>query len=271
MAKVEIKNKEIYYEIHGEGEPLVFLNGIMMSAASWRPFVNSFKGYKLILIDLLDQGMSDKAAGEYTQELHVEMLKEFFDKLSLSNINLLGISYGGEVAQLFTLNYPEYINSLILSNTTSKTTRVLKDIEVLWDKVAATYDGSLFFKATMPYVYSHKFYEENVHWMEKREKLFIDLFKPEWYEGFRRAIKSAGSLDITEKIKEIIAPTLIISGDLDIITPLEYQLKIKEAIKDSRMFIIKDAGHGAMYEKPYEFAAAVKGFLDVIKNNIIIP
>ncbi|WP_461207071.1 alpha/beta fold hydrolase [Clostridium sp. DL1XJH146] len=268
--KMDIKGYEINYEIYGEGEPLVMLNGIMMSSASWKPFLDILKEKKLILIDLIDQGLSGKGKEEYTQEIHVDIIKELLDNLGIKKVNLFGISYGGEVAMQFALKYQEYLSSLILSNTTAYTSKWLKGIEELWDYAAGTHDGKVFFKATMPYIYSTKFYEENNDWLKEREEVFCKVFTPEWYEGFRRAIRSASGLNIEEKINKIKVPTLVIGADKDILIPLSCQFKIYERIENSKMMIIKDAGHAAMYEKPYEFASMINGFLSIYDKDIKI-
>jgi pimeloyl-ACP methyl ester carboxylesterase len=270
MTKIKIGNVELNYESYGSGEPLVFLNGIMMSTASWRPFINSFPGYNLIFVDLVDQGLSSKAEGPYTQNMHVDMLKELFVKLNFEKVHLMGISYGGEVAMRFALAYPEMLESLILSNTTSYTNEIMKDIEDSWDYAASTYNGTVFFKLTMPYIYSHKFYEENTEWLRKREEALNFALTAEWYEGFRRAIRSASDLNITRELHKINIPTLIIGSDLDVITPIKYQEVIHKEIPGSKMLIIKDAGHASMYEKPYEFAACINGFLNVYRSRILI-
>lgn len=262
MPYLEIGNKKMFYEEHGQGEVVIFLNGIMMSTASWAPFVEAFsKDYKMLLIDLIDQGLSDKADSEYTQDMHVEMLKELLDKLGYHRIHLFGVSYGGEVAQLFALKYQYMLKSLILSNTTSYTCKSMYDLERAWDYAAATYDAGVFFSVTMPSIYSYKFYEENYEWLQEREKLFGRVFNERWYEGFRRASKSAHGLNITDELHEIKVPTMIISSELDTTTPLKYQEEIYKRIPDSKWVLIKDAGHASMYEKPYEFLSIMLGFL----------
>ena len=129
MPKVLIKGKNMYYEIYGEGEPLVILNGIMMSTGSWSSFVDVLSNRnKLVLVDFIDQGQSDKVEDQYSQDLHVEMLHDLFDQLNLGKLHLLGVSYGGEVAQRFALKYQEQLLSLVLANTTSYTNHILKDM-----------------------------------------------------------------------------------------------------------------------------------------------
>lgn len=266
-----IDNKKMYYEIHGEGEAIVFLNGIMMSTTSWTPFLNLLSSkYRVVLVDLLDQGRSDKADGFYTQDMHIEMLNKLLIKLNIDKFNLLGISYGGEVAMLYALKYQERLNSLILSNTTAYTNKIMKHIGDAWETAASLYNTTNFMKVTLPYIYSQKFYEENFEWINDRIKLFETAFTKEWYDGFRRAVKSADDLNILERLDEIKVPTLIISSELDVITPISYQKEIKNRIKNSRWVEIKEAGHASMYEKPNEFVLIILGFLNTLGFDVKI-
>lgn len=269
MPKISIKGKDMYYEVYGEGEPLVILNGIMMSTGSWTSFIDVFsEKNKLVLVDFVDQGQSDKMEELYSQDLHVEMLNELFEKLNIEKLHLLGISYGGEVAQRFALKYEEKLLSLILANTTSYTNKILKDIGDGWIYSAKTYDGSKFFKATMPYIYSPEFYEENINWLHEREKMFSKSTEESWYEGFIRLVISAEDFDLREEVGKIKVPTLIIGAEYDATTPTRYQEKLKKKIKDSKLVIIKGSGHASMYEKPYEFASTVIGFVNTSNKNI---
>ena len=269
MATISIQGKNMYYEVHGEGEPLVILNGIMMSTGSWTSFIDVFsKDNKLVLVDFIDQGQSDKAEDLYSQDLHVEMLNELFQKLNIEKLHLLGISYGGEVAQRFALKYEEKLLSLILANTTCYTSKILKDIGEGWIHSAKTYDGSKFFKATMPYIYSPEFYEENIIWLHEREKAFEQATKEEWYEGFIRLVRSAEGLDLRDQVEKIKVPTLIMSSEYDATTPIRYQEELQKKIVDSKLVVIKGSGHASMYEKPYEFTSIVMGFIKTSNEKI---
>lgn len=271
MSFVEISGKKIYYETYGQGDPLVILNGIMMSTASWNGFLNIFStNNKLVLIDLLDQGRSDKADGPYTQDMHVDMLKEIFEKLGFEKVHLLGVSYGGEVAMKFALKYQSMLHTLLLADTTACTNDLMHDIEELWDYSAGLHDGRIYFKATMPYIYSTEFYAKNIEWLKNREALFCKALTPDWYEGFRRANRSASSLNIVDELHNIKIPTLIIGSEYDIITPVRFQEEIAKRIENSKFVIIKGAGHASMYEKPYEFASIVLGYLGIYNKPIVV-
>jgi pimeloyl-ACP methyl ester carboxylesterase len=222
----------------------------------------------MVLVDLLDQGQSDKADGPYTQDIHVEMLKVLFERLGFEKVHLLGISYGGEVALKFALKYQPMLYSLLLADTTAYTNELLHDVEEIWDYSASLNDGVIFFKATMPYIYSDVFYEENIEWLKNREKVFCKVLTPEWYEGFRRAIRSAHSLNIVDQLDKITVPTLIVSAEFDATTPVRYQEELHKGIKNSKYVLIKGAGHASMYEKPYEFASIILGFLSVYNKKM---
>lgn len=272
MPYIRAKGKNIYYEIHGEGEPLVLLNGIMMSTKSWAPFIDVFSSQvKLVLVDLVDQGKSDKGAGAYSQEFHAEVMAEILPALGCPRVHLLGVSYGGQVALLCALRNPDLLYSLILAGTSSYTSNLLREIGEAWDVAAATYDVPTFFRATMPFIYSKDFYEENLPWLRQREQLFQTVLTPEWFDGFRRALKSTQNFDVRGKLGAIKVPTLLISADQDIITPLSYQEEIRREIPHASWVVIKGAGHAVMYEKPREFSALVLGFLRTVGHHMVIP
>lgn len=271
MPSVKIKGYDIYYEAYGKGEAIVLLNGIMMSTSSWNSFIDVFsKNNKLVLIDFLDQGKSQKSDRPYDQKLQSDIVKGVIDELGLDKIHLVGVSYGGEVALNFALKYSQNLSSLILANTTSYTTQLLRDVGKCWNYAAKNHDGRAFFKATMPFIYSVEFYEENIEWLKKREDLFVSVFDEAWYEAYIRLVDSAENLDIREEIENIKVPTLIISAEYDITTPVRYQKLIHEKIANSKWVMIKESGHASMYEKPEEFASNVLGFISTASEVIKI-
>lgn len=262
MPTFAFQGKNIYYESHGEGEPLVVLNGIFMSCASWAAFVPAFsKHCRLILIDLLDQGRSDKMDAEYTQSLQVEALLALLSHLKLESVRLAGISYGGEVAMRFAVEYPSRVSKLILSNTAAYTSKWLKDIGHSWEFAFQSHDGHQFFKTCIPIVYSPSFYEQNYAALSAREKLFCRVFTADVYDAFARLTRSAEGHDVREALGRITAKTLVISSELDFVTPCYQQRELTRLIPGAAHVRIEDAGHAVMYEKPAEFASLMLGFI----------
>lgn len=262
MAAFDFQGRSIYYESHGAGQPLVVLNGIFMSCASWDAFVPTLSAHcGLILLDLLDQGKSDKMDSEYTQALQVEVVLALLEHLGLDSVDLMGISYGGEVAMRLAAMYPARVRRLVLSNTAAYTSKWLKDIGHSWEYAFASHDGRQFFKTCIPIVYSPAFYERNYAWASAREELFARVFTPEVYDAFARLTRSAEGHDVRAQLGGVTARTLVISSELDFVTPRYQQQELVRLIPGAGHVMIEDAGHAVMYEKPAEFVSLVMGFI----------
>lgn len=271
MPYLSINNKNIYYREYGSGEKVVFLNGLMMSTSSWAPFINIFsREFKMILVDLIDQGRSDSGDSEYLIDSNVEILKKFLKLKGYDSVHIVGISYGGQIGQLFTLKYPHMVKSLVLLNTTSQVDKNIAQLKDSWGQAISTEDPLVIFNTFVKSMYSRKFYENNIEWFNKNEIQFVKLFNTKWSERLNRAIISGYGFNVLHEIHQIVVPTLIISSEYDTITPQEYQLNLYKKITNSKWVLIKDAGHACIYEKPYEFATLLVGFIKTCNLNITI-
>ena len=98
MAEFIFEGKQIYYELHGGGRPLLLLNGIMMSCGSWAEFVEPLSAQnQLILLDMLDQGRSAKMTEPYDHSVQIRLVHALLDHLGLDKVCIAGISYGSEI------------------------------------------------------------------------------------------------------------------------------------------------------------------------------
>jgi len=263
MAILNHNGKNIYYEVHGEGDPLVIFNGIMMSTTSWSIFLPELtKNNQVILFDFFDQGQSDKVDYQYTQDLQVEVAEAVINHLDLEKINLFGISYGGEVAMHYALKNKAQINKLLLFNTTAWTNPWLADIGRGWVQAAETGNKELFYNATIPIIYSPMFYTRNIDWMNERKNFLYEVFTEEFLNGMIRLINSAEFHNIKDRLSELNGiKTLIVGCEHDFITPENDQKLIRENIPGSELVILRDCGHASMYESPASFLTLVKGFI----------
>lgn len=263
MAYFSVNGKKVYYETHGEGKPLILLNGIMMSTKSWTIFKETFSHQnRLILVDFLDQGQSDKVLKPYTQDLQVEVLKGLIEELGYEKVNLLGISYGGEVALQFIVKYEHLVDRLVLFNTTYRTSPWLKDIGDAWN---LSRDNAMdYYLTTIPVIYSPWFYNRNRAWMEARKKLLTDTVfsDKDFMDSMVRLTVSAENHDVREELKGIRTKTLIVSSEHDFVTPKEEQEELHRLLENSDYVLLPDTGHGSMYEQPALFTALTLGYIN---------
>ena len=222
MPKAQINGVEIYYSLEGSGpETIVFLNGIMMNTLSWNAFVpvlTETNNYRFLRVDFRDMGFSSPYKDDYDVSIHVDDLKGLFDELGLEKVHLMGVSYGAMVAMLFALKYPDYLSTLILPNCVAQVTKFLQAASDIWEYSAATNSGELFFKLSMPFIYSDDFYNRNWQWLKEREAIFDQILTKEYFEALNRLSRSSKDFDILDQIHRIKTPTLLIAGTRDIIT-----------------------------------------------------
>jgi len=264
MSTFTFENKEVFYTIDGTAEKtLVILNGIMMSHKSWEAFLPAWKNhFKVLRVDFLDQGLSQKMPDEpYTQATQVRMLKALFDHLNMHSLYMVGISYGGSVALQFAAKHSDYLAKLALFNAAASTSPWLRDIGRGWNKVARTGNGEAYYHVTIPYIYSPQFYTKNEAWMNARKEKLLPVFEDQnFLDAMTRLTNSAEGHDVTESLKDIHTPTIVIAADHDYLTPLYEQEKLVDHMPNATLNVFYECGHASMYEKPELFTSSILGF-----------
>ena len=270
MAELIFEGKKVHYEVHGsQGAPIVLLNGIMMSTASWKPFIEPMTKHNiLVLVDFFDQGQSERMTQSYDHSIQVELLHAVLEEVAAQiwyeKFTIMGISYGGEIAIQYALAHPERVHRLVLANTCGRTSPWLKKIGDGWNEVAKTGQGYAYYLTTIPVIYSTKFFEERAAWMEGREAFLTEYFsRPEVLQALIRLTDSSVSYNVVDRLQEITCPTLIISSSEDVLVPPTEQQLLHEKIKGSMYVTINGSGHASMYEAPESFAALTLGFANI--------
>ena len=111
-------NTKIYYEITGDGFPLVLIIGLGGNSKAWAFQVPDFsKKYKIITIDNRGAGLSDKPDEYYSMKIFAKDIKAVLDNENIKNSYFLGLSMGGLILQEFYHSYPEYVKAMILGCT----------------------------------------------------------------------------------------------------------------------------------------------------------
>jgi len=118
MPKVKVGDINIYYEVHGKGEPLVMIAGFTMNTAFWFKTIPVFsREYRLVVFDNRGAGQSNKPDVPYTTEMMADDLAGLLVIIGIDSAHIFGHSMGGCIAQQFALRYPSRLKSLILAST----------------------------------------------------------------------------------------------------------------------------------------------------------
>lgn len=262
---VSVEGKLIYYEIHGAGEPVLFLNGILMSTVNWAICVEPLlKRYKVIFMDFFCQGRSEMLTEKFGINLQAKAVKELLDHLNLDKVHMVAASYGAMVALQFAVSHQERLKSLLIQGVRSHNDAHAAALFKSWIDVAALNEPDKLWEMIIPLAYSPSFYIKYEEFINERKKIFYDTVSAseDWFKGFRLLVNSCLGFNVRDKIRMIKVPTLILGGELDGLVPLQYHEEVNNQIEGSAYLIVKGAAHCPYVEKQMEFLVIVIGFIE---------
>jgi 3-oxoadipate enol-lactonase len=255
----DVSGTKIFYEISGDGPPILFVHGLGGTSNLWHgQRVGMAKYFKVITVDLPGSGRSAKTAREYSMEQWAAQIAGLADTIGLEKFVLVGHSMTTVLAQQFAAKYGGRLKALVLCGPLTELAPPAKEVftkraeTVERDGMIAVVDGILTGALTSAAREGGNAALAGLY----REVLLLN--DPVHYAGHIRAL-IAGSAKSDQP--HITVPTLILVGDQDGVTPLSLCQPIQQAIKHCRIRIIPGTAHLTMLERPAEFNAALIEFL----------
>ncbi|MGB9749788.1 MAG: alpha/beta fold hydrolase [Caldisericia bacterium] len=263
MGYLDLDGVNIYYETHGEGEPLVLIEGLAQQVCMWKNQVEGLKdSFKVITFDLRGSGRSDKPQTGYSVDIFADDTIRLIRKLNLNKPNILGVSLGGFIAQKVALKYGNEINKVILVNTAFGGPNYIPPSQNILNIMLTGGDGvTPYEKAfnSLALGFTDDFIKEKKEVIDEILRcLFQNLQPPYAYQG--QAIAGA-TFNMENEVSKIENETLVIIAENDKIVPKENGLRLREKIKNSKLKILENCGHLCFIEKYNEFNEVVKNFL----------
>jgi pimeloyl-ACP methyl ester carboxylesterase len=265
MPKVQIRDIDIYYEVHGHGEDLLLIAGFAGSTRVWfRQIPELSRWYRVIAFDNRGSGESDKPDIPYSMSLFARDTVGLLDALDIDNAHIYGISMGGMIAQEFALRYPERVNSLTLGCTSCGGRQfVLPDQETLDFLLNIKHVGQLTPEEriikTLPYSYTQEFIDRNPDIVQEYISIRVAQWPP--LHSFLRQAEAVVTHNTYDRLPDIAAPTLVISGDADRQVPVENSKILASRIPGAELVILDNMGHGLPVEAAEEANNVVIDFL----------
>jgi 3-oxoadipate enol-lactonase len=214
--------------------------------------------YKVLRYDTRGHGASDAPAGPYTLEQMADDARAMLAALGIQRTHWVGLSMGGMIAQTFALKYPGIFESMVLADTTSRYPAAAAPI---WaDRVKTVGDKGMepMVDSTLGRWFTEPFRRSHPAVME-RVANYIRTTPAAGYIGCCQAIPK---IDLTDRLKEIGCPTLIVVGEEDAGTPVAMARDIHAAMPGSKLAVIPSASHLSNIEQPQAFNAELLAFLD---------
>ena len=257
MPKISANHIHLYYEEHGNGQPLVFIHGLGSSTRDWEFQLAEFsKSYRVITFDLRGHGQSDKPAGPYTIPMMADDLAGLLEALHISSTHIVGISLGGAVAFQFALDYPALVKTLTIVNsgpslggTPEQAKAEIERRVGIVQQVGMHTMGEALAPNLFPKPEHASLRNDFIsHWSENDPQAYIE------------ATRSMLGWDVTDQLGAIACPTLILSADQDY-SPVAVKEAYIKLIPHAQLVVIPDTHHATPIEAPEKFNTALKDFL----------
>jgi pimeloyl-ACP methyl ester carboxylesterase len=272
MAFASVNGANLYYEINGSGPTVIQIGGA----------VNGHEGYALItqhmiehitFIDYDNRGyvQSARHKQQYTMDVWVDDMAGLLDALGVQTCHVHGGSMGGFIACLFGAKYPERVDRLVFNGAVAKCDWLARTNFHLWKRTAQEFGLGSEELALMllTHAFSRAYLDEmvasgNLHslgWMQD------SITRNATLEIFADACDAMAETDVTGLLGQVKAPTLVLHGDEDILTPLDCgpdgagARKIAEGIPGAELYLLRGCGHGVLFERPLEAVGKVIEFL----------
>jgi 3-oxoadipate enol-lactonase len=261
MEKIVSDDAEIFYDIAGSGPPVVLLHPTPADHEFFLP-VSKFLSskYRLIIPDLRGHGESSLGNGPATMQKHAFDVARIMDHAGVDRGPLLGVSIGGRVIFEFWRRFRDRVTSLVLFNTEpradtpeGRANRIRNAEDVL------TRGTESFFESMLPKLLGETTRRSRPDLVEGALRMARRM-SAEDVAGVQRGM--AERPDSVSTLKTISVPTLVITGDEDVLTGIPDAELMKQNISGSEMKVVAKAGHFSPWEQPEEVGKLLRNFLD---------
>ena len=261
MPKALVNGVHIYYEVYGRGEPILLIMGGGGSALAWQSQIPTFSQHlRVIAYDNRDCGRSEKLAAEYAIAHMADDALALLQHLDMPSAHVFGVSMGGMIAQDLALRYPEHVRTLILGGTSPCLAAMPSSEKALRALIESTLlSGREAFDRMIWTIYSDAYVAANNEDLWLRFQVEAGLTPP--LDSLRHHLIATNAFDVRDRLGEILAPTLVMTGDEDPLVPPENSRFLAEHIPGAELIVYPGARHAFSNEFEEGCNAAVLDFI----------
>lgn len=251
----------LFYDVRGEGSPLLLLNGMSQSTANWMSQRRELAPYhQVITWDARGQGQSSVGAAPLTLEVHVEDIAALLDHLGLERVTLCGFSFGARLAVAFAARRPERVERVILTSAGARDTELRRLIVRSWYEVLQRGGVEAMTWCALPHILGERFLERYKDQLAGMVRASVQRNSA---EGLQALLASYATFPpIALEASRVHAPTLLITSPLDPLVSVDGAKALLEALPANARHVILDGyGHTLPIEAPEAWRAAVLEFM----------
>ena len=254
---------DLYYEETGSGEPLLLISGLSGNTLGWEPIRPALaERFRVISFDNRGAGRSSAPPGPYSTRQMADDAAVLLDRIGVARAHVVALSLGGMIAQELALAHPGRVDRLVLLATFARMRPGVHDpwLDAWLQAGERGMDPASFEMCMMPWMLSPAFMARH----ELVATALVDSLSdpyPAPAIGIAGQVEACRAHDARERWPRIAAPTLVLLGADDILSPVSYAQELAERIPGSRLQVLERCGHVPFLEDPEAVAEALVAFL----------
>jgi pimeloyl-ACP methyl ester carboxylesterase len=273
MPRIAVNGVHLYYEIHGSGDYLLQVGGAVSGHEGYAAVTAAMaEHFTVIDFDHRGYGLSDRPTQKYDFDGWADDMAGLLDALKIERTHVHGGSMGSSLAVRYAAKYPARVHGLVLSGCTAKSDYMAKAQYEVWKALARTFGtGSRELASMLSTNAVSRAYLDGPSGGEAFVRSFQEIAARNVdVDVFCAACDALSSVDVTDDLAKVCAPTLVIVGDEDNLTPAVqgvtgvggqqiFQRLANAPFKE--YVVLQGCGHGNLVERPKESNDAVISFL----------
>jgi len=251
---------ELWFERRGDGPDVLLIAGLSDPAEAWTFQLDGLAdSRRLTAFDNRGAGRSPMPPDGFTVRDMADDAAALLRALGVSNAHIAGFSGGSTTAQELALRHPDLVRSLVLVSTWARPDAFFTAMTDAWKWLPeAAPDERAMLEAFFTWIYTPRAFEEGLVDAIIDEALAFPF--PQSPEGFRRQLEAWVVHDTYDRLPEIAVPTLVIAGEVDLITSPRYGRIVADRIPNAEFLVLPGEAHQPFQERPTFFNALVRDF-----------
>jgi pimeloyl-ACP methyl ester carboxylesterase len=259
--KVRVGDIDIAYKIFGQGEPLLLIPGFSMTMDIWGPVTleKLSSNHTIIIFD--NRGIGKTTVGNKAWSIgqFANDTAGLIDALGIKKpVDVLGVSWGGYVAQELTLMRPQKVNKLILYGTDCGGKATIFSPQISPQLGRSIESGNVSIDTFLSILFPKEWIKQNAAYVQKVFSTATPVPKENIQHQAQTTHNWKGTCD---RLSSITKPTLVVTGTDDIVRPPANSIMLAEKIPGAWLIQIRGGGHYVMFQYPEQFTAVLETFL----------
>jgi 3-oxoadipate enol-lactonase len=265
MPEIIKGDLKLYYESHGEGEPLILIRGLGSNADHWYAQVPDLSAHwRVIVFDNRGIARSGDPGGPFSINDMAEDTVALMEGLGIAQAHVLGLSMGGMIAQELAIAHPRRVRALLLVVTHCGGRHAVspaKEVTGTIQRVAAENSDEARL-AALPVFFAPRTLSEQPRVIQEYAE--VSMKYPASPEILARQMKAISQHDVYDRLPQIASPTLVMTGADDVLIPPENSNILADRIPGAQLHVIPDCGHQVLIEAPRACNRVIIDFLQQV-------